>query len=43
MKLFRALSLVYVAVILVNLLGCAEEHHTEVMKETVVEQQEVVE
>lgn len=45
MKFFRLLSVVYLGVILVNLLGCEAPHYheTEVLNERVVEQTEVVE
>ena len=44
MKLVRLFGVMYVAVLLVNLLGCeAPHHHTEVLNETIVEQTEVVE
>lgn len=44
MKRVRWMGVVIVTVILGNVLGCApHEHHTDVISETVVEQQEVVE
>ena len=44
MKMFRWLGFAYLGVVLVNFLGCAPHtHHTEVINERVVEQEEVVE
>lgn len=45
MRWFRLLGFAYVAVVALNFLGCEapHHHHTDVMSETVVEQQEVVE
>lgn len=45
MKFVRIFGFIYLAVMTVNFLGCEapHTHHTEVISERVVEQQEVVE